>query len=178
MQHWHTSRVDQILSETSWCRIHQHKTKYWWKRHWHYHWLGESHYWLGESSHQQPYNVDSITSKIQLPQYSSCSFLSYSIFILLQLCFRNISSVYECSQHYPIKEDIDLTVMTFSTCILKWKVVFYFQVYLVSSYVKENTRFSMITFVHIVFRKKNTVGMQAWKNTGLFITSWVFIQLF
>ena len=50
---------------------------------------------------------------------SSCSFLSYAIFILLQLCFKNVSSVSECSQHYPLKENIDLTVITFSTCVLK-----------------------------------------------------------
>ena len=36
-------------------------------------------------------------------------------FILLQLCFKNVSSVYESSQHYPLKENIDLTVITFST---------------------------------------------------------------
>ena len=66
-------------------------------------------------SHQQRYNVDlikklnSITSKFNYN--SSCA-----IFILLQLCFKNISSVYECSQ-YPLKENIDLTVITFSTCI-------------------------------------------------------------
>ena len=42
---------------------------------------------------------------------------------------------------------------TFSTCILKWKGVFYFQIYLASSYLKENTHFRMITFVHIVFWK-------------------------
>ena len=68
------------------------------------------------------------------------------------MCFENISSVYECSQ-YPLKENIDLTVITFSTCILKWKGVFYFQMHLASSYLKENTHLSMITFVHIVFRK-------------------------
>ena len=40
-------------------------------------------------------------------------------FLLLQLCFKDVSSVYERSQHYPLKENIDLTVLTFSTCILK-----------------------------------------------------------
>ena len=54
---WHNWR-------SSWCRTHQDKTKLWYKRHWHYHWLGESHH--------QRYNVDlikkldSIASKIQL----------------------------------------------------------------------------------------------------------------
>jgi len=36
---------------------------------------------------------------------------------------------------------------------LKRKGVFYFQMYLVFSYLKENTHLSMITFVDIVFRK-------------------------
>ena len=37
-------------------------------------------------------------------------------------CYSRVlkmSSVYESSQHYPLKENIDLTVITFSTCILK-----------------------------------------------------------
>ena len=78
-------------------------------------------------------------------------------FILLQLCFKNVSSVYESSQHYPLKENIGLTVITFSTCILKWKGAFYFQMYLVFSYLKENTHLSMITFVHIV--AKNSLSI-------------------
>ena len=64
-------------------------------------------------------------------------------------CFK----IYESSQHYPLKENIDLTVITFSTWILKWKGVCYFQMYLVFSFLKENTHLSTITFVHIVFRK-------------------------
>ena len=78
-------------------------------------------------------------------------------FILLQLCFKNVSSVNESSQHYPLKENIDLTVITFSTCILKWKGVFYFQMYLVFSYLKENTHLGMITFVYIV--SKNSLSI-------------------
>ena len=30
-------------------------------------------------------------------------------------CFKSVSSVYESSQHYPLKENIDLTVITLST---------------------------------------------------------------
>ena len=30
-------------------------------------------------------------------------------------CFKSVSSVSESSQHYPLKENIDLTVITFST---------------------------------------------------------------
>ena len=85
-----------------------------------------------------------------------------AIFILLQLCLKNVSSVYECSQHYPLKDNIDLTVITFSTFILKWKGVFYFQMYLVSSYLKENSHLSMITFVHIVFRKTLCLFGEHW----------------
>ena len=70
--------------------------------------------------------------------------------------------VYESSQHYPLKENIDLTVITFSTCILKWKGVFYFQMYLVFSYLKENTHLSMITFVHIVSRKTLCLFGEHW----------------
>ena len=105
--------------------------------------------------------LDSITSKI-LNYKVSCSFLSCAIFILLQLCFKNVSSVYECSQHYPLKENIDIAVITFSTCILKWNGVFYFQMYLVFSYLKENTQLSMITFVHIVFRKTLCLFGEHW----------------
>ena len=88
-------------------------------------------------------------SLIYLPNQARSTVQSYAIFVLLQLCFKNVSSVYQYSQHYPLKENIDLTVITFSTCILKWKGVFYFQMYLVSSNLKENTHLSMI----IVFRK-------------------------
>ena len=81
------------------------------------------------------------------------AFWGKQFFILLQLCFKNVSSVYESSQHHPLKENIDLTVITFSTCILKWKGVFYFQMYLVFSYLKENTHLSMITFLFTLSRK-------------------------
>ena len=87
------------------------------------------------------------------------AFWGKQFFILLQLWFKNVSSVYECSQHYSLKENIDLTVITFSTCILKWKGVFYFQMYLV---LKENTHLSMITFVHIVFRKTLCLFGEHW----------------
>ena len=80
-----------------------------------------------------------------------------NFFILLQSCFKNVPSVYESSQHYPLKENIDLTVITFSTCILRWKGVFYFLMYLVFSYLKENAHLSMITFVHIVSRKSLSI---------------------
>ena len=88
---------------------------------------------------------------------NTIAFWGKQFFILLQSCFKNVSSVYESSQHYPLKENIDLTVITFSTCILKWKGVFYFQMYLVFSYLKENAHLSIITFVHIVSRKSLSI---------------------
>ena len=76
--------------------------------------------------------------------------------------FKNVSSVYESSQHYPLKENIDLTVITFSTRILKWKGVFYFQMYLVFSYLKENTHLSMITFLFTLSRKTLCLFGEHW----------------
>ena len=90
------------------------------------------------------------------------AFWGKQFFILLQLCFKNVSSVYESSQHYPLKENIDLTVITFSTCILKWKGVFYFQMYLVFSYLKENTHLSMITFLFTLSRKTLCLFGEHW----------------
>ena len=96
--------------------------------------------------HWDTATVDQITTYIAL--------FCHTLFLYCYSCvFKNVSSVYECSQRYPLKENIHLTVITFSTCILKLKGVLYFQMYLVSSNLKENTHLSMITFVHIVFRK-------------------------
>ena len=57
------------------------------------------------------YKQDSITTHLAL--------FYHTLFLYFYSCFKNVSSVYECSQHYPLKENIDLTVITFSTCILK-----------------------------------------------------------
>ena len=85
----------------------------------------------------------------------------YNCVLKMSLLFINVHR-----QHYPLKENIDLTgvltVTTFSTCILKWKGVFYFQMYLVSSYLKENTNLNIITFVHIVFRKTLCLFGEQW----------------
>ena len=41
-------------------------------------------------------------SLIYLPNQAR-SRVQYAIFILLQLCFKNVSSVYQCSQHYSLR---------------------------------------------------------------------------
>ena len=52
------------------------------------------------------YKQDSITTHLAL--------FYHTLFLYCYSCFKNVSSVYECSQHYPLKENIDLTVITFS----------------------------------------------------------------
>ena len=54
-------------------------------------------------------------SLIYLPNQARSTVQSYAFFLYC----HSVSSVYQCSQHYPLKENVDLTVITFSTCILK-----------------------------------------------------------
>ena len=84
--------------------------------------------------------------------YNKIAFWGKEFFILLQLCFKNVSSVWIFTT-LPFKREYWPHCDYIFTCILKWKGDFYFQMYLVFSYLKENTHLSITTFVHIVFRK-------------------------
>ena len=81
--------------------------------------LGYCYSYLNALESQRIPDTDTF-SLIYLPLKSSSLDSSIdAIFILLQLRFKYVSSVYKRSQHYLLKENIDLTVITFSTCILK-----------------------------------------------------------
>ena len=72
--------------------------------------------YLNALESQKTSDTDTL-SLIYLPNQARSTVQSYAIFIFLQFCFKNVSSVYQCSQHYPLKENIDLTLITFSTCV-------------------------------------------------------------
>ena len=82
------------------------------------------------------------------PSEANNSLYCYNCVSKMSLLFMNLHNIPFKREHY-----IDLTVITFSTCILNKRVSSISKCISYFSYLKENTHLGMITFVHIVFGK-------------------------